>query len=151
MAGTPEETGGRRTEAHEVGREDEFPLNSFRIFEIRGRSIGVAHTTSGWYAIRNSCPHQKAPLCQGTIGGTMLPSGPDEKRYGLDGRVVRCPWHGWEYDLETGRSLFVGGGLAATYPVQLEGGTVSVMLPARRGSPATPAPAPAPDEAGAGA
>jgi nitrite reductase (NADH) small subunit len=116
-----------------VGREDDFPLDTFRIFELAGRSIGVAHTTAGWYAIRNRCPHQGAPLCQGMVTGTMLPGGPDERRYGLKGRVLRCPWHGWEYDLEDGRSLFVDGGRAATYPVQVSEGTVSVMLPARRG------------------
>ena len=131
MPGTDEARPARRLEPHEVGREDEFPEGAFRIFELRGRSIGVARTTSGWYAIRNSCPHQGAPLCMGTIGGTMLPSGPDEMRWGLEGRVVRCPWHGWEFDLESGRSLYVGGGLAATYPVQVDDGVVSVMLPAR--------------------
>ncbi len=122
---------GRRLEAHPVGREDDFPLGRFRIFEVAGRSIGVAHTEAGWYAIRNRCPHQGAPLCRGQIGGTMLPSGPDEMRFGLAGRVLRCPWHGWEFDLDSGRSLYVGGGRAATYPVQISDGTVSVMLPVR--------------------
>ncbi len=125
----------RALEAHVVGREDEFTLGKFRVFEISGRSIGVAHTKAGWYAIRNSCPHQGAPLCMGAVGGTMLPAGPDEMHFGLDGRVLRCPWHGWEFDLDSGESLYVGGGRAAIYPVEVSDGGVAVMLPVRRRKP----------------
>lgn len=35
----------------------------------------------------------------------MLPSDPGELVYGLDGRVLRCPWHGWEFDVRTGESI----------------------------------------------
>ena len=23
-----------------------------------------------------------------------------------DGEIVRCPWHGWEFDITTGRSVY---------------------------------------------
>lgn len=49
---------------------------------------------------------QLAPVCQGKLGGTALPGKVGEYKYGLDGQVVRCPWHGWEFDVTTGRSLF---------------------------------------------
>src|SRR5438876_53027 len=96
----------RQQEAYDVGSEEEFALDVFRIFELAGLSVGVVHTKSGWYAIRNRCPHQLAPLCRGVVTGTMLPGPPDQMHFGLAGRVVRCPWHGWEYDLETGKSVF---------------------------------------------
>jgi nitrite reductase/ring-hydroxylating ferredoxin subunit len=36
----------------------------------------------------------------------MLPSGPGQYVYGLEGRILSCPWHKWQFDLETGRSVF---------------------------------------------
>lgn len=126
----------RSLEAHDVGPEDSFPLGAFRVFDIRGRSIGVVRSPAGWFAIRNRCPHQGAPLCAGRVTGTMLPGAPDSYRWSMDGQVVRCPWHGWEFDLDTGRSLFgVSRDRAATYPVRLDGGRVFVLLPARRVRP----------------
>src|SRR4051794_1714150 len=126
----------REYELHDVGAEEDFVLDRFQIVEIKGRSIGVVHTVAGWFTIRNNCPHQGAPLCAGVVTGTMLPSGPDEMVWGLDGCVVRCPWHGWEFDLRTGRSLFeVSRDRTATYPVQVEHGRVAVMMPVRRPRP----------------
>jgi nitrite reductase/ring-hydroxylating ferredoxin subunit len=66
--------------------------------------VGVINVDGTFYAVRNVCPHQGAPLCLGRLGGTMLPSAPGEFEYGLVGRVLRCPWHGWEYDIATGQS-----------------------------------------------
>jgi nitrite reductase (NADH) small subunit len=123
---------GRVLEAHDVGAEADFALDAFRVVEIRGRSIGVVRTVAGWFAIRNRCPHQGAPLCSGRVTGTMLPGLPDELRWGMQGRVLRCPWHGWEFDLETGRSLFgVSRDRAATYALEVRNGRVCVLLPAR--------------------
>ncbi|HVV90280.1 MAG TPA: Rieske (2Fe-2S) protein [Solirubrobacterales bacterium] len=126
---TPE----REREPYPIGAEDEFELDQFRIFEVNKRSIGVVHTEKGWFAIRNRCPHQGAPLCRGPVTGTMLPAGPDEFRPAMAGGVVRCPWHGWEFDLETGRSLFdVSPDRTAVYPVEIRDGQVCLMLPVRR-------------------
>ena len=123
----------RVLEAHDVGAERDFELGRFRMFEIRGRSIGVVHSAAGWFAIRNRCPHQGAPLCAGKVTGTMLPGPPDQLEWAMDGQVVRCPWHGWEFDLDTGRSLFaVSRDRAATYPVQVRDGRVSILLAAPR-------------------
>jgi 3-phenylpropionate/trans-cinnamate dioxygenase ferredoxin subunit len=88
---------------HVVCASAELPPGSRRIVEVDGRSIGVFNVGGNLYAIRNLCPHRGAPLCQGTIGGTMLPSDPHTYVYGLDDRLLRCPWHGWEFDLQTGR------------------------------------------------
>jgi len=123
----------RELERHDVGAEDDFAPDVFRIFQLGRLSVGVVHTESGWYAIRNRCPHMLAPLCRGPVTGTMLPADPDEMHWGLPGRVVRCPWHGWEYDLETGKSVFgTSRTKVATYPVTVENGRVSVALPPGR-------------------
>jgi 3-phenylpropionate/trans-cinnamate dioxygenase ferredoxin subunit len=50
---------------------------------------------------------------------------PHELVYGMDDRVIRCPWHGWEFDLETGRSLLEPKRVGLkTYEVTEEGGEV---------------------------
>ena len=57
------------------------------------------------FAVSNRCPHMGAPMCAGSVGGTLVASAPQEFVYGRHERVLRCPWHGWEFDLESGRSL----------------------------------------------
>ncbi|HEV2529010.1 MAG TPA: Rieske (2Fe-2S) protein [Thermomicrobiales bacterium] len=91
---------------HVVGRVSEVPPGERRIVEAGGRSIGVFNVHGQFYALRNSCPHQAAPLCLGSIKGMTMPSAPGEYVWARDGEIVRCPWHGWEFDILTGRSIF---------------------------------------------
>lgn len=91
---------------HVVGRVSDVPLGARKIVEVDGRSIGVCNVKGRYYALRNRCPHQGAPLCMGAIKGTALPSKPGEYNWGRDGEIMRCPWHGWEFDITTGRSIF---------------------------------------------
>ncbi len=49
--------------------------------------------------------HQAAPLCLGSVQGMLLPGKPGEYTWARDGEILRCPWHGWEFDLLTGRSV----------------------------------------------
>jgi 3-phenylpropionate/trans-cinnamate dioxygenase ferredoxin subunit len=89
-----------------VGRVSEVPPGGRRIVDAAGRSIGVFNVKGTFYALRNSCPHQAAPLCLGAIKGMTLPSRPGEYHWGREGEILRCPWHGWEFDITTGRSIF---------------------------------------------
>jgi 3-phenylpropionate/trans-cinnamate dioxygenase ferredoxin subunit len=109
-----------------VCREDELPPGQRRILRVDGREIGVLNVAGRFYAVRNRCPHQGAELCLGTVSGTMLPSDPGQYRWGLDDRVLRCPWHGWEFDLENGEKLFdpIGRVRVKTYPVTVENGEI---------------------------
>ena len=92
---------------------------------VDGREIGIFNVAGRLFAIRNVCPHQGAPLSAGAVGGTMLPSAPHEYVYGLEGRVIRCPWHKFEFDLETGHSLHDPEHMrVATYRVALEDGSI---------------------------
>jgi len=88
-----------------VGWVSEIPPGQRRIIDVDGRSIGVFNVNGRFYALRNTCPHQGAPLCQGALGGTALPSAPGEYRWGREGEILSCPWHGWEFDVTTGRSI----------------------------------------------
>ncbi len=91
---------------HIVGRVGELPVGARRIVDVEGRSIGVFNVAGTFHALRNRCPHQAAPLCLGSIKGMTLPSKPGEYVWARDGEILRCPWHGWEFDLLTGRSIF---------------------------------------------
>lgn len=105
-----------------VAKADEFKPGARKILKVGGREIGVFHTTAGLFALRNSCPHQAAPLCLGPVTGTTLPSMPGEYVWGMEGKVLRCPWHGWEFDLETGVGLYdpYRHERVATYEVRVE-------------------------------
>jgi len=111
-------TKGKR---HVICTVEEFPEGSRKIVQIGGRSIGIFNVVGQFYAVRNRCPHQGGPLCQGTVSGTMLPSGPKKYVYGLEGRILRCPWHSWEFDITTGQMVFVPEPMRVkTYRVTVE-------------------------------
>lgn len=73
------------------------------------------------YGLRNRCPHQGAPLCLGRIKGTTLPEAPYKYVYGRDQEIIQCPWHGWEFEIATGRTYFKPHRMRVrTYDVTLE-------------------------------
>jgi 3-phenylpropionate/trans-cinnamate dioxygenase ferredoxin subunit len=121
-----------------VGAVEDFPVGSFKVMDVDGVSIGLLHSgTDRWTAVRNVCPHKGAPICAGQISGTMLPSAPAELVYGLDGDVLRCPWHGWEFSLVDGKAPFLPvRGRLRLYPVSVRDAQVYLTLK-RRSEPGT--------------
>jgi len=89
---------------HKIGTTSEIQPGQRKIVFLEGLSIGVFNVNGRFYAMKNVCPHQQAPLCK--VTGTTLPSKPGEFLYGREGEIIRCPWHGWEFDLTDGRSIF---------------------------------------------
>jgi nitrite reductase/ring-hydroxylating ferredoxin subunit len=89
---------------HVVARADEIPPGGRKIVEVAGRSIGVFNLDGEFHALRNRCPHQGGPLCEGQVLGAISAVGPGEYEYGRRGELVRCPWHAWEFDIRTGQS-----------------------------------------------
>jgi nitrite reductase/ring-hydroxylating ferredoxin subunit len=83
----------------------DFKPGDRRIIWVGGRSIGVFRVGDRFYGIRNRCPHQGGPLCQGRIAPWTVSSGPGD--FGMESEIslLACPWHGWEYDLATGQSF----------------------------------------------
>lgn len=91
---------------HVVGGVAEIPPGQRKIVDIEGRSVGVFNVNGVFFALRNSCPHQAAPLCLGAIKGMTMPANPGEYVWAREGEILRCPWHGWEFDITTGRSIY---------------------------------------------
>ena len=100
---------------YQVAPIEDFAKDKLHTVEIEGRIITVVRTDAGIFSMGNSCPHQGAPMCSGSIHGTMLPSDPDEYVYGEDGQVIRCPWHGYEFSIRTGESIC--GAITGRVPV----------------------------------
>lgn len=78
-----------------------------RVIERLDRfSVGVFNVDGDYYAIKNDCPHQRAPLCKGKLTGTTVSETPGEYDWDRDGQILQCPWHGWEFDVKSGESVF---------------------------------------------
>ena len=90
---------------HKICQLDEFPTDTRRVVDIDGKQIAVFNVGGKFHAIANTCPHKGAPLCTNPPTGMMRQSEPDVYDYGREGEVVRCPWHGHEYNLSDGKSV----------------------------------------------
>ncbi len=111
-----------------VAKASEIPPGERKIVEVDGHSIGIFNVKGTIVAVLNVCPHELAPVCLGRIGGTTLPSPPGEFYWGREGEILACPWHGWEFDLITGRALADPRVRLRLYPVAVEDGTLFVTV-----------------------
>jgi nitrite reductase (NADH) small subunit len=113
---------------HVVCRAAEVAPGERRLVDVAGRSIGIFNVGGRFYALHNGCPHRGGPLCAGRLGGTTLPTPGYAFAWGHEGRILRCAWHGWEFDIATGRALADPAVRARTYPVAVEHGDVVVTV-----------------------
>jgi 3-phenylpropionate/trans-cinnamate dioxygenase ferredoxin subunit len=114
---------------HVVGRVSDLPEGGRLLIELQGHKVGIFHVRGRYYALLNRCPHMGAELCRGSILGHLEAAGPGEFNYDASRSLVRCPWHGWEYDLATGQSYF--DSRVKPYPVDvLDGGEVQTQVDA---------------------
>ena len=107
---------------HIICRAEELPPGTKKIVQIGKKSIGVFNINGEYFAILNFCPHQHAPLCLGPVTGYAPPSDTvGEYTWSRDGEIIRCPWHGWEFDIKTGKSIFNPHRVkTASYPAALQ-------------------------------
>jgi len=85
-----------------------------REMQVQGTTIAVANVGGQFHAINNTCLHRGGPLGQGS----------------LQGNVVTCPWHGWTFDVTSGKITHNQAGGVACYPVELRGEEVYVDISA---------------------
>lgn len=106
-----------------VARAADFAPGERRIVTIGRRSIGVFRVGDRFYALNNLCPHQGGPLCQGRTEGWVTASEPGRFEVTGEGELIKCPWHGWEYELSTGQSYMrPGDGPVRGFGVSVESG-----------------------------
>lgn len=117
---------------HSAGAVDDFPAGVPQMRRLGDTSVGIVRLESDFHAFRDECPHQGAPLCAGRFAGTMLPSAPSTLDYGLQGQVIRCPWHGWEFHVPTGDAVFgISRRRLLKYETEVRGDELYVLVPDR--------------------
>jgi thiamine pyrophosphate-dependent acetolactate synthase large subunit-like protein/CDGSH-type Zn-finger protein len=95
-----------------LGKADDFEVGKTYSFTVAERPLALVRTEDGFHALDGRCPHQGGPLGEGNVCGDKL----------------RCPWHGYDYDLKTGKG--VGNDLQVeTLEVREEGGRIEVSVP----------------------
>jgi nitrite reductase/ring-hydroxylating ferredoxin subunit len=109
-----------------VGAVNDFPPGSSTVvYPDKVKSgVGVFNIDGQFYALKNTCPHMGGPLCQGRVRGTSTAAPPDGDRVGMlwvrEGEIIACPWHHWEFDIKTGRTIFESRQRVRSYPVSVE-------------------------------
>ena len=95
-----------------AGKKGDVAPGTIREFQVGGKSVAVANVNGEFHAIDNICLHRGGPLADGPLEGT----------------VVTCPWHGWEYDVRTGRVGQNPAAGVACYPVEIRGEEIFVDI-----------------------
>ncbi len=92
----------------DAGKENEIQEGTGKQVEINGKTIALFKKDGKIYAINGECPHSGGPLSEGS----------------LEGNNVVCPWHGFSFDIKTGKSPQQCE--VETYPVKIEGDKIMV-------------------------
>jgi nitrite reductase (NADH) small subunit/3-phenylpropionate/trans-cinnamate dioxygenase ferredoxin subunit len=95
-----------------VAKVSELQPGKGRVVEAAGKPIALFNVGGSFYAIHNTCLHRGGPLGEGE----------------LEGNVVTCPWHGWQYDVTTGKNLFNPSVGVSCFSTRVEGDDVQVEV-----------------------
>ena len=114
-------------------RLSEFAEGERRTVEVDGVPVTVFNLGERYVAYVDRCLHQGGPACsRGTLHPLLTAEIEDSgevREYFVEGvRVIACPWHGWEYDLETGEALWNRARRLRPAKVEVDGGEVRVSL-----------------------
>lgn len=100
-------------EVVKVAELSDIPVGTLRYVELDGLPIALANVDGVIYAFGDSCRHEGGPLSAGV----------------LIGATVTCPWHGWTYDVRSGKSIVPPVGLRVpTYPATVRDGAVYLEI-----------------------
>jgi nitrite reductase (NADH) small subunit len=99
-------------EFRKVARVEDIPPGTITAVEVDEQEIALANVGGEFFATQHACLHLHGPLAQGR----------------LEGAVLSCPWHGWQYDVRTGKNEFDHAIRLQTFEVKVEGGEVKVAV-----------------------
>jgi nitrite reductase (NADH) small subunit len=92
--------------SHKVAKASEFSELKPLFVDVDGSKIAIYRFRGKYYAYANQCPHQAGPACEGIVVGNkeaeLLGRGRVREFTSKDKMNIVCPWHGVEYDLESG-------------------------------------------------
>lgn len=89
---------------HIVARVSDIAPGQRKRVEIGRRAIALFNLDGEFFAIGDTCPHEFGSLCKGKVVGLAEADVPGEYRFSRPGEFIKCPWHGWEFDIRTGQS-----------------------------------------------
>ena len=89
---------------HVVAPVSEIAPGTCKIVSVAGREIGIFNVNDEFFALINRCPHEGAPLVHRADPRAVHRRSAGEYRLERHGEMLRCPWHGWEFDIRTGQS-----------------------------------------------
>ena len=93
-----------------VAPATDFAEGKGKAFKVEGKEVAVFRIGEEFHVISNACPHYGAQLCEGFVrNGTVL-----------------CPWHGWQFDIKTGKGMTMVGRDVKSFEVKVEDGQVKV-------------------------
>ena len=95
-----------------VGRAEDLAEGQAMLAQVDGQRIALFHVGERYYALEASCPHEGGPLADGTIEAL---------------RII-CPWHGYDFHLNTGECGLDPGLRALTYPVKIQDGDLLIEM-----------------------
>ena len=95
-----------------VARAGELQPGSARQVTVEGRWVALFNVDGVYHAVDNLCLHRGGPLCEGSIRGN----------------VVTCPWHGWQFDVRTGKAVMNPNAGVGCLAAEIRGDEVYVDL-----------------------
>ena len=95
-----------------VARAGDVPPGEARVVKAGERELALFNVDGAFHATQAECLHLKGPLGHGK----------------LEGCVISCPWHGWQYDVRTGENEFDRALQLEKFEVVVEGGEVKVAV-----------------------
>jgi nitrite reductase/ring-hydroxylating ferredoxin subunit len=116
-----------------VGQMADFPADDCRVLAIDGVEVGIFKVGDRLVAYENRCPHMGGPVCQGKLINRVdevLDAGKKSRglKFAADRHVV-CPWHGYEFNLETGAHPGSAKVRLRRFEVEVRAGSVFVQIP----------------------
>jgi len=91
---------------------DACPAGSAVELVIGERIVALFHVGERFYAIDGVCPHQGGPLGKGHVAGC----------------IVTCPWHGWQFDVASGRHLLNSTIVQTRFPTRIQDATIWIDI-----------------------
>lgn len=117
----------------EVGKADDFAEFGRKLVLSGDTKIGVFRVNGGFVAYENTCLHQGGPVCEGKVVGRVEPVLEEDanvvaEQLSDDVKHVVCPWHGYEYELATGKNAADPALQLRRYETRERNGVVYVLV-----------------------
>ncbi|VAX42317.1 Nitrite reductase [NAD(P)H] small subunit [hydrothermal vent metagenome] len=100
------------TQFHQVATVAEVSSGSGKEVVVEGKIVALFDVEGEIFAIDGMCAHAGGPLGKGC----------------LEGSIITCPWHGWQYDVVTGKHCLTENIQQETFAVKVEDGKIFVAM-----------------------